>query len=58
VLADEPTGELDSANAERVFWLLREATEQGAAVVVVTHNPNVGLLSDRILVLEDGRAVA
>ncbi len=58
VLADEPTGELDSASAERVVWLLREATQHGAAVVVVTHNPQVGALADRTLMLDDGRAVA
>jgi putative ABC transport system ATP-binding protein len=58
VLADEPTGELDSASAERVAWLLREATQHGAAVVVVTHNPQVGALADRTLMLDDGRAVA
>jgi putative ABC transport system ATP-binding protein len=56
-LADEPTGELDSGHAEQVFALLRQAAARGTAVVVVTHNPELGALADQILLLEDGRVV-
>jgi putative ABC transport system ATP-binding protein len=55
VLADEPTGELDSVNAARVMELRRDATGHGTAVIVVTHDPGIGGLADRRVVLEDGR---
>lgn len=58
ILADEPTGELDSANAARVMGLLRDAVEHDAAVVVVTHDPEIGALADRRVALEDGRVVS
>jgi putative ABC transport system ATP-binding protein len=58
ILADEPTGELDSVNAARVMELLRDATDQGAAAVIVTHDAEIGALADRRIVLEDGRVVA
>jgi putative ABC transport system ATP-binding protein len=58
VLADEPTGELDSGSAARVLALIRDSAARGAAVVVVTHNPELGALADRTLALADGRVVA
>jgi putative ABC transport system ATP-binding protein len=56
ILADEPTGELDEDTAARVIGLLRERAEQGAAVMVVTHSPQVAAASDREIRLRDGRA--
>jgi putative ABC transport system ATP-binding protein len=58
VLADEPTGELDSATAERVLDLLRERASEGAAVVVVTHDPEVAATADREIRLRDGSVAA
>jgi lipoprotein-releasing system ATP-binding protein len=56
VLADEPTGSLDRANAERMFELLIElAHEEGAAVVVVTHDQALSARADRMLHLHDGQ---
>jgi putative ABC transport system ATP-binding protein len=55
VLADEPTGELDGATAERVLGLLRERTAAGAAVLVVTHSAEVAATADREIRLRDGR---
>jgi putative ABC transport system ATP-binding protein len=55
ILADEPTGELDEDTAKRVMDLLRERAETGAAVLVVTHSPDVAARSDRELRLRDGR---
>lgn len=56
VLADEPTGSLDRANAERVFGLLVELAHlEQAAVVIVTHDENLAQKADRIIRLEDGR---
>ncbi|MGH7673255.1 MAG: ABC transporter ATP-binding protein [Gemmatimonadales bacterium] len=56
VLADEPSGNLDHANAERLHELFfRLAREYETAVVVVTHNRQLAARADRILWLEDGR---
>ena len=55
VLADEPTGNLDTEAGRRVVSLLRGINAQGAAVVVVTHNPEVGAIGTRTLYLKDGR---
>jgi putative ABC transport system ATP-binding protein len=55
VLADEPTGELDEVTAERVLDLLAELAEAGAAVLVVTHSPQVAARADREIRLRDGQ---
>ena len=57
MLADEPSGALDSANAEEVMRLLRSASERGLAVVVVTHDPQLASWADRVVFLRDGRMV-
>lgn len=55
ILADEPTGELDSASAERIIELLRDYASQGAAVLVVTHDRALASKADRRIELLDGR---
>lgn len=55
ILADEPTGELDQASADRIMDLLRAHTAAGAAVLLVTHNPIVAAEADREISLLDGR---
>jgi len=55
VLADEPTGELDVAGADRVIELLRNRARAGAGVLVVTHNPHVAAVADTEIRLFDGR---
>ncbi len=55
LLADEPTGELDRANAEVVLELLHDHTDRGMAVVVVTHSAAVADAADREIRLLDGR---
>lgn len=58
VLADEPTGELDSQTGAEVFQLLRDLNQQHqATVIVVTHDPTFIQPNDRILRLRDGRLV-
>lgn len=57
LLADEPTGALDSANGEAVMRLLRAACERGVASVVVTHDDRLTSWADRILFLHDGCVV-
>jgi putative ABC transport system ATP-binding protein len=57
LLADEPTGELDSATAARVVESLRAEAARGAAVVIVTHNAELAELADRVVELRDGEVV-
>jgi putative ABC transport system ATP-binding protein len=57
ILADEPTGALDSVNGEGVMRLLRAACQQGAAGVVVTHDAQLAAWADRVVFLRDGRVV-
>ena len=57
LLADEPTGELDSGNEKRLLALLRQRATEGLAVVVASHSPVVLRWADRVLHLADGRPV-
>jgi putative ABC transport system ATP-binding protein len=58
LLADEPTGNLDTESARQVLDLLRRQHEDGQTIVMVTHDPRVAAAADRLLVMEDGRFVA
>ena len=58
LLADEPTGNLDSGTSEKVIATLFEATKSaGAALVLVTHDADLAERCDRVLTIEDGRIV-
>jgi putative ABC transport system ATP-binding protein len=57
LLADEPTGALDSVNGEAVMRLLRDACHRGAAGVVVTHEAHLASWADRVVFLRDGRVI-
>jgi putative ABC transport system ATP-binding protein len=57
LLADEPTGALDSANGEAVMRLLRAACKDGVAGVVVTHDAQLASWADRVVFLRDGRVI-
>jgi putative ABC transport system ATP-binding protein len=58
ILADEPTGDLDSASAQMVVDIIRELNRDlGLTFVVVTHNPEVGAVGTRIIHLRDGQVV-
>ncbi|NLV55565.1 MAG: ABC transporter ATP-binding protein [Acidimicrobiales bacterium] len=57
VLADEPTGALDTANGDQVIELLAALPARGAAVVLVTHEPRFASWADRVVFLRDGRVV-
>ena len=54
LLADEPTGEVDVETGHRIVSLLRQRAQSGAAVVVVTHSPDVAADADRVVRLHDG----
>jgi putative ABC transport system ATP-binding protein len=58
LLADEPTGNLDSTTGQDVMALLRQLNEQGLTLVIVTHDPNVAGYARRIVHLRDGKVVS
>jgi lipoprotein-releasing system ATP-binding protein len=55
IVADEPTGALDTSSTEQVFGILREIADSGRTVVVVTHDPALAARADRRLHIVDGR---
>jgi ABC-type lipoprotein export system ATPase subunit len=58
LLADEPTGNLDSASADSILDLLRQLNGEGLSIMVVTHNPQLAAATDRQISLKDGRIVS
>jgi len=57
ILADEPTGALDSVTGDNVMRALRQTCDRGASAVVVTHNAQLAAWADRVIFLRDGRIV-
>jgi putative ABC transport system ATP-binding protein len=57
LLADEPSGALDSVHADEVMRLLHEACQRGMAAVVVTHDAQLAAWADRVVFLRDGRVI-
>ncbi len=58
VLADEPTGALDSQSGEQVIALLRELAAEGHTVILITHDPGVASVAHRIIAIKDGAVVS
>lgn len=58
ILADEPTGALDSASGAEMLRLLKELNERGHTVILVTHDPGVAAHARRVIQLKDGKVVA
>jgi putative ABC transport system ATP-binding protein len=54
LLADEPTGNLDSQASEEIFTLLNKLNEKGQTIVMVTHNPKAAAFGSRLITLRDG----
>jgi putative ABC transport system ATP-binding protein len=54
LLADEPTGNLDQENGRHVLELIRTLQEEGRTVIMVTHNPGISRMGDRIVEIVDG----
>jgi putative ABC transport system ATP-binding protein len=57
LLADEPTGNLDSKTALEVLRLLRQTHNQGQTILIVTHDPNVASIAQRVIFMKDGRII-
>jgi len=57
LLADEPTGNLDTGSGAQVLALLGDLHREGRTLIVVTHDPNVARRADRVLVMRDGEIV-
>ena len=58
ILADEPTGALDTLTGDRILDLFRQLADDGAAVLIVTHEPRVASYADRVVTIRDGKRVA
>ena len=54
LLADEPTGNLDSQTSEEIFMLLKNLNDQGQTIVLVTHDSRAAAYGSRIITLKDG----
>jgi putative ABC transport system ATP-binding protein len=58
LLADEPTGNLDSANSDAVLQILRDLNRKiGQTILMITHNPEAAAFADRIITMRDGRVL-
>jgi putative ABC transport system ATP-binding protein len=55
LLADEPTGNLDSVSGSEIVDLLRDLNKEGLTIVMVTHNPSATKYSNRVLKVKDGQ---
>ena len=58
LLADEPTGNLDQKNGEIVLKLIKQLHEEGHTIILVTHNPDIAKLGQRIITVIDGKICA
>jgi len=57
ILADEPTGNLDKKNEEAVLDIFRELHSEGRTIVIVTHNPEIGEIGDKIIQISHGEVL-
>ena len=57
IVADEPTGSLDSQSQENVLEIFKELAESGKTVIIVTHNPEVAYYADVVIKMKDGEVV-
>ena len=55
LLADEPTGNLDTASGKEIMTLLRDLGQMGHTVIIITHDPAIGAACPRRVVMRDGR---
>lgn len=55
ILADEPTGNLDTENSEKIFEVLKLLNKEGISIVLVTHNPELAQRTEKVIRLKDGK---
>jgi putative ABC transport system ATP-binding protein len=55
IIADEPTGNLDTARGEEIMKLLKDLNKQGITLIIITHDLNIAKQADRIVQIKDGR---
>lgn len=58
ILADEPTGNLDSASSEEIMGIFQELNEEGVTIVMVTHEPDIAMHTKRAIVFKDGNIIS
>ena len=58
ILADEPTGALDSKTSKEIMELFKSLNEQGRTVIIVTHDPKIAEQCDRIIEISDGEIIS
>lgn len=58
IIADEPTGNLDTANANSVINLFRTLSREGTSVIMVTHNNEIASCTDRVITINDGKIIS
>ena len=54
ILADEPTGNLDTENSRIIMELLKQINDKGTTVIIITHNKDVAAYCDRTIIINDG----
>ena len=57
ILADEPTGNLDTSSSEEIMSIFRQLNREGTSIIVVTHEPEVAKYADRVIVFKDGSVI-
>lgn len=57
ILADEPTGALDSKSGETVLEILQDLHREGHTIIMVTHDPNIAAIASRVIEIKDGRII-
>ncbi len=58
ILADEPTGALDSQSGEMVMEIIRDLHQKGHTIILVTHDPNIAAFANRVIEIKDGEIIA
>ena len=58
LLLDEPTGALDEASGIKILELIQKIHDEGKTIILVTHTKEIGLISDRIIKMKDGKIVS
>jgi putative ABC transport system ATP-binding protein len=58
IMADEPTGNLDTKSSYEIMEIFKKMNEQGKTVIMVTHEPDIAAYTKRILVMRDGKLVS